>query len=50
MKIEITKKFQKQVNNCVDNRIKSEIKEIIGKADLAKSISEIRNIKKIKGS
>lgn len=47
MKVEITKKFQKQVGNCTDNRIKSEIKEIIEKADLAKTISEIRNIKKL---
>jgi mRNA interferase RelE/StbE len=49
MKVEITKKFQKQVVNCTDNRIKAEIKQIIEKADLAKSISEIQNIKKIKG-
>jgi hypothetical protein len=46
MKIEITKKFQKQVVNCTDNRIKAEIKQIIEKADLVKSISEIQNIKK----
>lgn len=49
MKVEITKKFQKQVSNCTDNRIKSEIKQIIEKADLVKSISEIKNIKKLKG-
>ena len=49
MKVEISKKFKKQVNNCANNSIKSEIKEIIIKADLAKSISEIKNIKKLKG-
>lgn len=49
MNVEITKKFQKQVGNCTDVRIKSEIKQIIEKADLAKTISEIRNIKKLKG-
>jgi mRNA interferase RelE/StbE len=49
MNVEITKKFQKQVANCTDNRIKSEIKQIIEKANMAKSVSEIKNIKKLKG-
>jgi mRNA interferase RelE/StbE len=49
MQVEITKKFQKQVGNCNDLRIMSEIKDIIEKVGQAKSISEIRNIKKLKG-
>lgn len=49
MEIEITRKFQKQVADCNDQKIKSEIRKIIELAEIAKSVSEIRNLKKLKG-
>lgn len=49
MQIEITRKFQKQVSNWKNNKTKAEIKSVIEKIIQANSISEIRNIKKLKG-
>ncbi len=49
MQIEITRKFQKQVSNCKNSKTKAEIKSVIEKIIQANSISEIRNIKKLKG-
>ena len=49
MQVEITKKFSKQVGNCRDNKLRAGIKEIIEKISEAVSISEIKNIKKLKG-
>ena len=49
MEIEVTRKFQKQVADCNDQRVKSEIRKIIELAENAKSVSEIRNLKKLKG-
>lgn len=49
MQVEFTKKFQKQVISCKDLKIKAEIKNLIEKMIKANSISEIKNVKKLKG-
>lgn len=49
MHVEITKKFQKQVSNCNNSKVKTEIKNAIEKMIQASSLMEIRNIKKLKG-
>jgi len=49
MQVEFTKKFQKQVSNCKKVKIKAEIKSVIEKMIQANSISEIKNVKKLKG-
>ena len=48
MKIEITKKFQKQVDANKSNSLKKKISDIINSVQRAKSLSEIKNLKKLK--
>ena len=49
MQSEITRKFQKQVSGCNDQKVKSEIKRILEFVEIAESVSEIKNLKKLKG-
>jgi mRNA interferase RelE/StbE len=49
MQIEITKKFGKQVEKCHDKKIRSRLSETIQDIVKANSLSELRNVKKLKG-
>jgi mRNA interferase RelE/StbE len=50
MTIEITRKFQKQVEACMDSNIRIHVGMIIREVSTAFTLSEIRNLKKLKGS
>lgn len=50
MKIEISRKFQKQVNNCKDVRIRKRVFFLIDLISKADSIKNIPNLKKLKNS
>jgi len=49
MKTEFTRKFQQQVNACNDQKVRDRISEIIHLTQMAVSLSDIRNLKKLKG-
>lgn len=49
MQFEITKKFGKQVNKCQDDKIRYRLSKIIQDILKANNLSEIRNLKKLKG-
>jgi len=49
MQIELTHKFQKQVLNCNDPRIKSKIYKIIQQVKACDSMIEFPNLKKLVG-
>lgn len=50
MQIELTKRFGKQVNQCRDRNIRVKLSIIINDILKAQDLSEIRNIKKLKGT
>jgi mRNA-degrading endonuclease RelE of RelBE toxin-antitoxin system len=50
MQIEITRKFQKQVEACKDEKIRNQIAEIINNVRITDVLSEIKNVKKLSGS
>ncbi len=50
MIIEVTRKFKKQVNACRDSAIRALIGKIIEEAISAQRLSEIKHLKKLKGS
>jgi mRNA interferase RelE/StbE len=50
MQIEITKRFGKQVIQCQDRNIRVKLSIIINDILKANNLSEIRNIKKLKGA
>ncbi len=49
MKLEISKKFEKQVYQLKDKSVKRKLSAIITKIEKINSLSEITNIKPIKG-
>ncbi len=49
MKLAFTNKFQKQVSKIKDKRLAKEIESIIESTEKATSLSEIKNLKKLKG-
>jgi mRNA interferase RelE/StbE len=49
MQIEITHKFQKQVNNCTDPRIRSRVLSIIEAVIASESMNGFANLKKLTG-
>jgi len=49
MQIELTRKFQKQVLNCNDPRIKSKIYDIIQQVKACDKMNEFPNLKKLAG-
>lgn len=49
MQIEITKKFGRQVDKCQNKKTRAALSKIIRDILQARNISEIRNIKKLKG-
>ena len=44
MQLEITRKFQKQVSGCNNDKVKSEIKRILEFAEMTQSVTEIKNL------
>ena len=50
MRIEITRKFQKQVETCNDPSIKKKVGIIIEELSLSENITGFSNLKKLKGS
>jgi mRNA interferase RelE/StbE len=50
MQIEITKIFGKQVDQCRDINIRAKLSIIISDIQRAHNLSEIRNLKKLKGT
>lgn len=49
MQIEITNKFRKQVDKCKDTKIKKNLLLLITNTQQANKLSELKNIKKLKG-
>ena len=49
MKLAFTKKFLKQISKLNDPALAKEIEAIIERADKATLLSEIKNLKKLKG-
>ncbi len=49
MEIQLTRKFQKQVENCKDSRIKSKIFDIIQSVIETNSMVGFHNLKKLTG-
>jgi mRNA interferase RelE/StbE len=49
MKLAFTKKFLKQVSKLNNPLLAAEIETIIEEAEKAKTLSEIKNLKKLKG-
>jgi mRNA interferase RelE/StbE len=49
MQIELTRKFQKQVENCNDRRIRSKVLVIIQAVIASESLNEFANLKKLTG-
>lgn len=50
MKVEITNKFRKQINSCMDPSLKIKVVQIIERALECGSIHDIPNLKKLKGA
>jgi len=50
MKIEITRKFQKQVNSCNDQLIRKKVGNILEDAASVRTMSGFCNLKKLRGS
>lgn len=50
MQFEITRRFGKQVNQCGDKSISVRVAKVIGDIHNAKNLSEIRNLKKLRGA
>jgi mRNA interferase RelE/StbE len=49
MRIEITRKFQKQVEACKDGAIRTKVLHVISEVISAEAIGQISNIKKLTG-
>ena len=49
MKLEFTNKFLKQVSKIKDKKLAKEIEKVIEASEKAASLSEINNLKKLKG-
>ena len=49
MQIEITRKFGKQVDKCNDKKMRKSLSAIIKSVIKAEDLSEIKNLKKLKG-
>jgi mRNA interferase RelE/StbE len=49
MQIEFTKKFGKQIEKCLDNSIRARLLKVIDTILKAENLSDIKNIKKLKG-
>lgn len=49
MKIEITRKFQKQVNKSANQKTKDKLRNILQQVQQASDLSDIQNLKKLKG-
>ena len=49
MQIELTKKFGKQVDKCRDKTIRSNLSKVINNIQSAQKLTEIKNLKKLKG-
>ena len=49
MQIELTRKFQKQVENCNDKHIKSKILAIVQAVIASENLNEFPNLKKLTG-
>jgi mRNA interferase RelE/StbE len=49
MQIELTRKFQKQVENCKDKHIRSKVLDIIQVVIASESLNEFVNLKKLTG-
>lgn len=49
MQVEISRKFQKQLLKNTDKKLKVSIFQIIEDVEMANSIAEIKNIKKLSG-
>lgn len=49
MKLAFTNKFLKQVSKLKDKKLANEIERVIESAERANSLSEINNLKKLKG-
>lgn len=49
MKLAFTNKFLKQVSKLKDKKLAKEIERVIGSTEVATSLSEIKNLKKLKG-
>ena len=49
MKLAFTNKFLKQVSKLKDKKLAKEIEKVIESTEAATSISEIKNLKKLKG-
>ena len=49
MKLEFTNKFLKQVSKIKDKKLAKEIEKVIEVTEKAASLSEINNLKKLKG-
>jgi len=50
MQVEITKKFQKQVDSCTDQSVRNKIANLIDKIYRTENIHDLSNLKKLKGS
>jgi len=49
MKIEITRKFQKQLNSCNNQLIRNKVRIMLEKAALVENMSGFSNLKKLRG-
>ncbi len=49
MKLAFTNKFLKQVSKLKDKKLAKEIENVIESTEIATSLSEIKNLKKLKG-
>ena len=49
MKLAFTNKFLKQVSKLKDKKLAKEIEKVIESTEVATSLSEIKNLKKLKG-
>ena len=49
MKVEFLSKFNKDLNKLNDNRVKASVIKVIEIAESANNLSEIQNLKKLKG-
>ena len=49
MQVEITRKFGKQVDKCNDKKVRKNLSTIIKTIIKAENLSEIKNLKKLKG-
>jgi mRNA interferase RelE/StbE len=50
MEYEITRKFEKQTNACKQSRIRKRVADAIESVAIAEKLSDVKNIKKLKGS